>query len=70
MSESESIQGEGANHIEEELSVGAVKCCFNCIHLGVKPISSKHWCVNDKSYLSGWITQPHISKCELHMLEK
>ena len=46
--------------------VGAVMCCFNCIHLGVKPSSGKHWCTNDKSYLSGWIGQPHIQKCELH----
>ena len=50
--------------------LGAVMCCFNCIHLGVKPSSRKHWCVNDKSYLSGWVTQPHSTKCNLHVLEK
>jgi SH3-like domain-containing protein len=47
-----------------------VMCCFNCVSLGVKPTSGKHWCVNDKSYLSGWISQPHINKCNLHVLEK
>jgi hypothetical protein len=44
--------------------------CFNCIYLGIKPSSGKHWCTNTQSYLSGWITQPHIRKCELHVLEK
>lgn len=52
------------------LSKGVVMCCFNCVSLGVKPTSGKHWCVNDKSYLSGWISQPHINKCNLHVLEK
>ena len=47
-----------------------VMCCFNCIFLGVKPSSGKHWCVNDKSYLSGYIQHPHGNKCSLHALEK
>ena len=47
-----------------------IMCCFNCVSLGVKPTSGKHWCVNHKSYLSGWITQPHNNKCNLHVLEK
>ena len=52
------------------LQVGGVMCCFNCVCLGVKPKSGKYWCVNDKSYLSGWVTQPHSTKCNLHVLEK
>ena len=50
--------------------VNTIMCCFNCIHLSIKPSSGKHWCMNDESYLSGWISQPHIRKCELHVLEK
>jgi hypothetical protein len=50
--------------------LAAVMCCFNCVHLGMKQLSGKHWCMNDNSYLSGLITQPHIKKCELHVLEK
>lgn len=60
----------------EELSAEPIEdkqpviCCFNCVHLGIKPSSGKHWCTNDKSCLSGWISQPHIRKCSLHVLEE
>ena len=42
-------------------------CCLNCAHLGIKTTSGKHWCTNDKSCLSGWITQPYIQKCKLYL---
>jgi hypothetical protein len=65
------LEKENLNKMENpELNKGAVMCCYNCVHLGIKPSSGKHWCMNDDSYLSGWITQPHIIKCDLHVLEK
>lgn len=46
-------------------NIAAVMNCFDCKFLR-KLKSEKDWCINDKSWLVGWITDAINQGCEHH----
>ncbi len=58
------------NNSDEPISpafrVGDVMHCLNCQFIR-KMKSGKDWCINDKSWLVGWITDVHKQGCEYHV---
>ncbi len=47
-------------------NIGAVMHCFDCKFIR-KMKSGKDWCINDKSWLVGWITDIRSQGCEHHV---
>lgn len=48
---------------------GAVMRCFDCEFIR-KMKSGKDWCVNDKSWMVGWIPDIQSQGCKFHVVRK
>jgi hypothetical protein len=51
---------------KQQSNIGAVMRCFDCQFIR-KMKSGKDWCINDKSWLVGWITDVLNQGCEHHV---